>query len=143
MKPIPNVEVIRSPDSFDGCEGDLAVIIRSEFEPAVGVTSFVDEEEPLQPLFVRYEKGHTIPNHYHPSTTRAVHVVQEVLVIQSGMLLAKFFTPSQQFVTERRLGAGDIVILLCGGHGFEVLDDAVIFEVRQGPYQGKNDKVRF
>ncbi len=30
-----------------------------------------------------------------------------------------------------------------GGHGFEVLEDVEMFEVKQGPYVGDSDKTRF
>ena len=47
-------------------------------------------------------------------------------------------------VTTRVLGAGDIVIAVNGGHGFRVLEDLVLLEVKQGPYPGGGaDKERF
>ncbi len=34
-------------------------------------------------------------------------------------------------------------MLSAGGHGFEMLEDAEIIEVQQGPYCGDKDKTRF
>ena len=38
---------------------------------------------------------------------------------------------------------GDIVLLLGGAHGFRMLEDTVLFEVKQGPYIPKKDKIIF
>ena len=43
----------------------------------------------------------------------------------------------------RVLGPGDVIILMSGGHGFEVLEDLNMVEVKQGPYVGDADKTRF
>ena len=52
-------------------------------------------------------------------------------------------TNNQEYVCSRILESGDIIILAAGGHGFEMLEDTEIFEVKQGPYAGENDKTRF
>jgi hypothetical protein len=46
-------------------------------------------------------------------------------------------------VASRELAAGSIVLLLGGGHGFRMMEDTVLFEVKQGPYAGDKDKARF
>ena len=39
--------------------------------------------------------------------------------------------------------AGNMLILIRGGHGLKILDDAKFIEVKQGPYDESIDKVRF
>jgi len=46
-------------------------------------------------------------------------------------------------VASRELGAGDLVVSLAGGHGFRMLEDTVLLEVKQGPYGGLAEKERF
>jgi len=41
------------------------------------------------------------------------------------------------------LNAGDVILLASGGHGFKVLDEVEMIEVKQGPYSGEADKTRF
>ena len=41
------------------------------------------------------------------------------------------------------LGAGDVILLVSGGHGFTVLEEVEMIEVKQGPYSGDADKKRF
>lgn len=36
-----------------------------------------------------------------------------------------------------------MILLIKGGHGFEILEELEMIEVKQGPYVGDNDKVRF
>jgi len=36
-----------------------------------------------------------------------------------------------------------VILLASGGHGFEVLEDLEMIEVKQGPYAGDADKTRF
>ena len=38
---------------------------------------------------------------------------------------------------------GDIILLAAGGHGFKMIQPAEIVEIKQGPYAGAMDKVRF
>jgi hypothetical protein len=40
-------------------------------------------------------------------------------------------------------GKVDIVILLTGGHGFKVVKNCKLIEVKQGPYNESKDKIRF
>jgi hypothetical protein len=39
------------------------------------------------------------------------------------------------------LNSGDTILLASGGHGFEMLEDTEMLEIKQGPYSGvTNDK---
>ena len=45
--------------------------------------------------------------------------------------------------SRRILQGGDVILLATGGHGFEVLEEIEMIEVKQGPYAGDQDKTRF
>jgi hypothetical protein len=53
------------------------------------------------------------------------------------------YNDAQEYVESRILEAGDVILLITGGHGFEVLEELEMFEVKQGPYAGDQDKARF
>jgi hypothetical protein len=72
-----------------------------------------------------------------------VFYTQEALFIRKGKLRVDFYSQEQEYRTSRVLGAGDVVLLIRGGHGFEVLEDLNMVEVKQGPYAGDMDKTRF
>ena len=88
-------------------------------------------------------KDYVIPPHRHNLVPREVHYTQEVLFIKSGKVRVDFFTNAQEYVTSRILHPGDVILLADGGHGFKMLEPSEIIEVKQGPYCGEQDKVRF
>lgn len=139
------VERIEAPDSCDGTEGLLAIVLFRlpgvRMEP--GVNFLTEPDLPQQVACIRHPAGHVIEPHTHNVIPREVRLTQEVLVIQRGTLRIDFFTSSREYVGSRQLQAGDVVILIGGGHGFEVLEDVELIEVKQGPYLGARDKVRF
>jgi len=54
-----------------------------------------------------------------------------------------FYDSQQRYLKSRILEAGDVILLATGGHGFEVLDEVEMIEVKQGPFAGDLDKTRF
>jgi hypothetical protein len=63
--------------------------------------------------------------------------------MKRGRLRVDFYDDDQKYVESRVLEAGDVILLVQGGHGFEVLEEAEFFEVKQGPYKEADDKIRF
>jgi hypothetical protein len=88
-------------------------------------------------------KGYVVPPHTHNSVKRDVHFTQEVLVIKSGKVRVDYYDDDRSYLESRVLNQGDVVLLAYGGHGFEMLEDSEMIEVKQGPYVGEMDKVRF
>jgi len=74
---------------------------------------------------------------------RKVTLTQEVLFIKSGVVRVDFYDDNRNYLESRVLEQGDVILLAAGGHGFEMLEQAEIIEVKQGPYCGDQDKVRF
>jgi hypothetical protein len=120
----------------------LAVIIRREFEPEA--THFITESEHLQQIgFVKYPRGGKIPAHMHKPLERHIVGTPETLVLRSGRAEVLLYDQQQQLVARRALEVGDVLVLIAGGHGFELLEDSVFLEVKQGPYTGLVEKERF
>jgi mannose-6-phosphate isomerase-like protein (cupin superfamily) len=120
----------------------LAMIIRREFcEP--GVHFFTDNALSQQLAFMRHPTGKPIQPHVHNAVRREVQFTQEVLFIRKGRLRVDFYDVEQCYLESRILRAGDVILLIQGGHGFEVLEEVEMIEVKQGPYVGELDKTRF
>jgi hypothetical protein len=62
---------------------------------------------------------------------------QEVLFIKRGKLRVDFYSDRQEYLDSRILESGDVILLITGGHGFEVLEEIEMIEVKQGPYVGE------
>lgn len=120
----------------------LALIIPVQFSEA-GIHFFTPPEYSQQLAFMSHSKGKTIEPHVHNLLIRRVEYTQEVLLVRRGKVRVDFYSTSQEYLHSRTLNAGDVILLAKGGHGFEVLEDLEMIEVKQGPYAGEADKVRF
>lgn len=120
----------------------LAIIIRSNYKKD-GVEFFTPNDYSQQLAYMSHAKGRKIDAHVHNEVKRDVRLTQEVLVIRRGKLRIDFYTQEQLYVESRIIQAGDVVLLASGGHGFEVLEDLEMIEIKQGPYAGDEDKTRF
>ncbi len=120
----------------------LAIIIRSNHE-ARSVEFFTPNEFSQQLAAMGHPKGKVIPPHVHNSVPREVHFTKEVLLIKKGKLRVDFYDDNQSYLESRILHPNDVILLALGGHGFEVLEDLQMIEVKQGPYAGEMDKIRF
>lgn len=99
---------------------------------------FTQDEEFIQVGTWNYEAGKQLKAHIHNEVRREVHWTQEVLFVRSGKLRASIFNTSEIKVAELDVQTGDIIILLRGGHGYEILEDGTqIIEVKNGPYVGQ------
>ncbi len=120
----------------------LAVIMSNRFcEP--GIHFFTPNDLSQQLAFMRHPSGKVIEPHVHNPVDRSVQFTQEVLFIKRGRLRVDFYDNSQKYLESRILEAGDVILLAMGGHGFEVLEEVEMVEVKQGPYAGDQDKTRF
>lgn len=125
------------------CNGEvLAIILPSEFRQP-GIHFFTPDSFSQQLAYMRHPEGKTIKPHIHRQVRREVFYTQEVLLIKSGKLRVDFYDDNQDYLESRILKGGDVILLIKGGHGFEVLEGLEMIEVKQGPYVGENDKVRF
>jgi len=130
------LEEIKSSDGLT-----IAIIIRKGFKKE-GINFVSNSDYPLQLGINSYKAGHIIENHLHQTREVLINNVQEVLFFKSGEALVSLFDKSKEFVKSLRLSAGDLIFFVDGGHGFQMLRDTVLIEVKQGPYFGKDlDKV--
>jgi mannose-6-phosphate isomerase-like protein (cupin superfamily) len=120
----------------------LAILVSNSFKKE-GVHFFTQDDLSQQLAYMQHPKGKIIIPHVHNSVKREVHYTQEVLVIKRGRLRVDFYSENQKYLESWVLGEGDVLLLATGGHGFEVLDDVEMVEIKQGPYAGDHDKTRF
>ncbi len=120
----------------------LAIIILSKYnEP--GIHFFTPNDFSQQVAFMKHPMGKMIQPHVHNPVQREVHFTKEVLFIRKGKVRVDFYTDQQNYIESRVLETGDVILLSEGGHGFEMLEETEMIEVKQGPYAGDSDKTRF
>lgn len=120
----------------------LAMIIRNNYE-CKGVDFITPDEYSQQVAYMHHPKGKVIDAHVHNVVHRNVVYTQEVLFMKKGKLRVDFYDDYKDYLESCILEAGDTILLTSGGHGFHVLEEVEMIEVKQGPYSGEMDKKRF
>ena len=120
----------------------IAIVIRSQFDNK-GINFFTPNDFSQQLAFMRHPAGKEIAPHVHNKVQREVTYTQEVLVIKRGRLRVDLFDQDRAYLESLELTDGDVILLASGGHGFKVLEEVEMFEIKQGPYAGDADKTRF
>ena len=120
----------------------LALILRANYSQE-GIHFFTPNEFSQQLGYMNRPAGYVIPPHVHNPVAREVQFTKEVLFIKSGRVRVDFYDDQQSYLESREVRQGDVILLAFGGHGFEMLEQSEIIEVKQGPYAGEHDKTRF
>lgn len=120
----------------------LAIVLCADFKEP-GIHFLTSPELSQQLAYMKHPAGKIIEPHVHNPVPRQVHYTQEVLFIRKGRLRVDFYDEKREYLESRELRSGDVILLVAGGHGFEVLEEVEMIEVKQGPYVGEGDKTRF
>lgn len=127
-----------------GLDGrELAAVIRLR-PPWDGAEFFGRPEDILQVGAQRLPEGRVVPAHFHRAVERTTVGTAEAILVLFGMLEVTVFDGVDP-VGSARLGSGDAVLLRPGGgHAMRALVETTIFEVKNGPYLGREtDKEMF
>jgi len=125
-------------------ETQLALIIRSEFQIDSNTIKFFTPDSFSQQIgLMNRPKGYIIEPHFHQRVKREVLYTNEVLLVKKGLIQVDFYDESKKIITSKIIKSGDILLLIKGGHGFTILEESEIYEIKQGPYVGEEDKLRF
>ena len=68
--------------------------------------------------------------------------LKEVLYIESGKVKINFYNDRWEEIDSRILNQGDMILLVKGGHGFEMLEETVMVEIKEGPYNPASTQKR-
>tara|TARA_B100001123_G_C15252445_1_gene1003314 strand:- start:60 stop:494 length:435 start_codon:yes stop_codon:yes gene_type:complete len=120
----------------------LALIIRNSFKKE-GIKFFTPNDYSLQVGYMNRPKEYSIKPHIHYLIPRTVNALQEVLFIKKGKLRVDFYDNKKNYLFSEILFTGDFIVLISAGHGFFMLEDSEIIEVKQGPYMEDKDKEKF
>ena len=110
-----------------------AIIVRSGFNPD-GI-QFVTPYYYSQLLgYMRRPAGSVIQPRIHLQVERKASFTQEVLYVRKGRVRVDFYRDDESYVESREIAMGDVILLSTGGHGFEMIEESEMIEVKQGPY---------
>lgn len=120
----------------------IAVIVRRDFRKD-GIEFFTPDSFSQQIGYMNRPQGYVIAPHVHTPVPREVQYTNEALFIRRGRLRVDFYGADESYLESTILEGGDVILLVQGGHGFEMLAETEIIEIKQGPYAGNLDKRRF
>ncbi len=120
-------------------EGDLVLARHIPASAAWkdGLNFFSQDEDFIQVGVWGYGAGKELKAHIHNEVKREVLWTQEVLFVRTGKLRANIFDTNENKVAAIEVNAGDVIILLRGGHGYDILEEGTqVLEIKNGPYVG-------
>ena len=123
-------------------ENLLAIIVRYNYKQK-GLKFFTTEKNTQQIGCVGHTRGTVCQAHIHNRIKREVFYTSETLIIKEGKVRADIYDNNKKYIESKVLEKGDVILFIDGGHGFTFLEDTQMVEVKQGPYLGLDDKVRF
>ena len=121
----------------------FALIINKNFRKLKGVNFLTSPEDTQQIGFMRHKKNHIILPHLHKKRLTKINFTTEVILLLKGILRVDFYDKKRKYLFSKKINAGQIIMLVSGGHGFKVIKDVEMIEVKQGPYNPKKDKQKF
>ena len=124
-----------------------ALIVRNKYRNKKGINFFTDKKASQQVGFMKHKKNYIILPHKHnkrkKNAVAKIDSTTEVLIILKGILRVDFYDQKEKYLFSKKLYANDLIMLSSGGHGFKILKDVEMIEVKQGPYFISKDKVKF
>lgn len=118
-----------------------AEVIRAESK--VEITKFFSPaESSFQFGLLAHEAGFVEPPHYHKEFDRVICDLQQMFVVQRGVVDVILYDDDGKMIKTVRLKQGDAIVLIHGVHAIKVIEDMQCISVKQGPFLGaENDKI--
>lgn len=118
-----------------------AEVIRADARVAK-TTFFSPAESSFQFGLLAHEAGFVEAPHYHRPFSRTIDDLQQMFVVQRGIVAVELYADDGSKLQEVVLRAGDAIVLIHGVHGIRVIEDMQCISVKQGPFLGPDyDKV--
>ena len=121
----------------------LALIVRGKYRNKKGITFFTPNESTQQFGYMKHKKKYIIKPHLHKRRLTKISYTSEVILILKGVLRVDFYNLKRKYLFSKILKKNDIIMLVHAGHGFKILKDVEMLEIKQGPYSLIKDKIKF
>ena len=101
-----------------------------------GLSFLTDDSSFIQVGTWKYEKGKILDAHYHNTFDRSSTQTQEIVYVISGEIICNIYTKDGVFISSFNLSSGMFAVQLYGVHEYEIVENAKVLEVKNGPYFG-------
>jgi hypothetical protein len=103
----------------------------------------IDATQVLQLSSQSIPRGKQFRPHRHiPKRVEIFDITaQESWVVIAGIVEVSYFDLNDTLIERKILSEGDVSVTLAGGHGYRIIEEALIYEFKTGPYFGvESDK---
>ena len=105
-------------------------------------TFFSPPDSSFQFGLLAHEAGFVEAPHHHRPITRTINDLQQMFVVQRGVVAVQLYTDDGCLLQEIIMHPGDAIVLVHGPHAIRVIEDMQCISVKQGPFMGtEQDKV--
>ena len=108
-----------------------------------GIKFFTPSNFNLQVGLMCHPKKYKIHPHFHLNKKKTIQHMSEFLIVFKGKLKVNFYNKNKKKFKSIILKKRDMILLITGSHGFDVLEKIEMIEIKQGPFSGEIDKIRF
>jgi len=120
-----------------------ALIIKKSFRKKKGISFFTKNDSNQQIGYMKHSKNHLIKPHLHLKRLTKIFITSEVIILQKGKLRIDFYDNKKKYLFSIYVNKNEIIMLVHGGHGFKIIKDVEMLEIKQGPYVSSKDKIKF
>ena len=105
-------------------------------------TFFSPADSSFQFGLLAHKAGFVEPPHYHKPISRMIDDLQQMFVVQRGVVAVLVYSDQGDLLREIIMNPGDGIVLIHGVHAIRVIEDMQCISVKQGPFLGtESDKI--
>ena len=124
-------------------DGHLFAILHRKEEWVGGLDFLTPDESFCQVGTWWYQTGKSLQAHKHVENVRPNNLTQECVIVMSGSVRVDLYDKNDQKFQDIIINEGDLIVLLNGGHGYQILEENTkVIECKNGPFISvEKDKV--
>ena len=124
---------------LDGNNNLLAQVIKP-FDGNSQKNFFTKHDLDFQAASFQLEKDEKIDRHIHNTQERIIQTTSEAIIVTEGLINVEIYDMELNFIQDVNINSGEVILLFAGGHSLTMLEISKFVEIKQGPYDEKNDK---
>ncbi len=114
--------------------GEIFAVILDLESLQEGTFPATDPQGSIQLLLMKRKKGHVVAKHTHKKTLKTTEQPQEALVVIKGAIEVSIFDEKAELIEKKNITAGQCLLILRGGHEVRMIEDALIYAFKDGPF---------
>lgn len=84
----------------------------------------------------KYKKGKILQTHFHNEFERVSMRTCESVIVLKGKIKCNLYHENGDYIDSFEISQNEMIIQFNGAHEYEILEDAIVVENKNGPYFG-------